>query len=96
MEHKLKQFVDIYRGLLRHPEFASACISNSSTDKKIKLQTRWTQHDLERKEKISFNRDYLVKYEKVYKKSTVSVQNFIFTEYIIFKIFDIITFIDII
>ncbi|XP_069141324.1 acylamino-acid-releasing enzyme-like isoform X1 [Argopecten irradians] len=60
MGHRVNKIVDVYRQLIRFPEPVSACISNLSNKNQTILNTQWSQHDLERKEKVKFSRDYLL------------------------------------
>ncbi|XP_021350974.1 acylamino-acid-releasing enzyme-like [Mizuhopecten yessoensis] len=60
MGHRVNKIVDVYRQLSRFPEPVSAWISNLSGKKQTILNTQWSQHDFERKEKVKFSRDYLL------------------------------------
>ncbi|XP_060076271.1 acylamino-acid-releasing enzyme-like [Ylistrum balloti] len=60
MGHRVNKIVDVYRQLCRFPDPVNACISNLSSTNKTILNTQWSQHDFERKEKVKFSRDYLL------------------------------------
>ncbi|KAK3101343.1 hypothetical protein FSP39_002866 [Pinctada imbricata] len=57
--------VETYKDLLKNPDPVSAFIKNGSKDGKLIVQSKWSQSNLDRLEKINFAKTYYLKNNKV-------------------------------
>lgn len=65
----------MYRQLTTFPSILSARICNNRVPGHVKVHSRWTQRDLERKEKTKFLRSHVVQLDVVFNTSPCEINN---------------------